>query len=121
MIGFRIQLNGEEPVTAGAVGLDTVSVAVVSLVGDRRYQPQDEPSLDMKLHVGGLRRTAEGIQSTFQWLERQLKVGDEATIRVVDVDEADISPLEGQTTMAEVTERGERKELAYLIRKYGVS
>jgi len=119
MIAFRVQLNDEAPVTAGASGRDTVSVVAVSSVSDPRHQRTDEPPSHLKLHVGGLRRTAEGTQGTFRWFERQLKVGDEATIRVVDVDEADISRLESERTIAEVTENGERKELAYLMRKYG--
>jgi hypothetical protein len=120
MIAFRVQLNGGEPVTAGALGRDTVSVVAVSAVRDRRYQPKDERPFQLTLHVGGLRRTAEGIQGTFEWLDRQLEIGDEATIRVVDVDEADVSPPERERTIAAVTESGEREELAYLIRKYGV-
>jgi hypothetical protein len=120
MIAFRVQLNGEEPVTAGASGRDTVTVTAVSMIRDRRYRPEDEPPIHLKLNVGGLRRTAEGTQGYFEWVERQLTVGDEATIRVVDVDEADISRLKTESTMAKMTEDAERNELAYLIRKYGV-
>ena len=68
------------------------------------------------LHVGGLRWTVDGIR-TVQWVERRLKVGDEVTIRVADVDEADISPPTRERPIAEVTESGERKQLAYLIRE----
>lgn len=120
MIAFRVQLNGGELVTAGASGQDTVSVVAISAARDPRYRPKDEPPIDLKLHVGGLRRTAEGTQGSFEWLDRQLEVGDEASIRVVDVDGADISPLQRERIMAEVTEEGERYELAYLIRKYGM-
>jgi hypothetical protein len=97
-----------------------VSVDAVSLVSDR-YQSTDGSPFYLKLYVGGVRRTAEGIQGTFEWREWQLKAGDKATIRVVDVDEADISPLGRERTMAEVTESAEREELAHLFRKYGGS
>ena len=120
MIAFRIQLNGGETVTAGLSGRDVVSVVAGSGVREPSYQPPDEPPIDLLLHVGGLRRTVDGTQGTVQWLERRLKVGDGVTIRVADVDEADISPPTRERRIAEVTESGERKQLAYLIGKYGV-
>jgi hypothetical protein len=118
MKGFRIQLNGEETVTAGLSGRDVVSVVVGSTV--REYQPPDEPPIDLRLHVGGLRRTVEGIQGSVVWLERPLKVGDEVTILVADVENDDVSTPARERTIAEVTEGGEREQLAYLIRKYGL-
>jgi hypothetical protein len=120
MIAFRVQVNGAESVTAGASGRDTVSVTAVAMIRDRRYRLQDEPPIHLELHVGGSRWTVDGIQGSFEWLSRQLTVGDEVAIRVVDVDEADISPLESERSMAELTENAERKELAYLVGKYGV-
>jgi hypothetical protein len=119
MIAFRVQLNGGEPVTAGAAGDDTLSVVAISAVRDRRHHPEDEPLVDLKLHVTGLRRTADGAQGTFEWLDCALSVGDEAVIRVVDVDEADLSPVRRERAMAEMTEEAERYELACLLRKYG--
>jgi len=121
MIAFRVQLSGGETVTAGLSGRDVVTVFAGSAVRDQRYQPPNEPPSDLRVHVGGIRRTDDGLQGTVQWLERRLKVGDEVTIRVVDVDEADISPPARERTIAEVTESGEREQLAYLIRKYGVA
>jgi hypothetical protein len=120
MKGFRIQLNGDETVTAGLSGRDVFSVVATSVVRDKRYRPADEPSIDLRLHVGGLRRTAEGTQGTVEWLDRELRLGDKVTIRVVDVGEADIAPPSRERTMAEVTESGERYQLAYLLKKYGV-
>jgi hypothetical protein len=120
MIGFRIQLSSGETVTAGLSGLDTLAVTANSVIRDPRYQPPDDPPIDLTFYVGGLRRTEEGTQGAVQWLEKPLNVGDEVTIRVVDVDVADISPLRLERTIAEVTESGEKQLLAYLIRKYGL-
>jgi hypothetical protein len=120
MKGFRIQLNGGDTATVGLSDRDVVSVFTGSAVRDRKYQSPDEPPIDLRLHVGGLRRTVDGIQGSVEWLERQLKVGDEVTIRVLDVDQGDISPPTRERTISEVTENGEREQLAYLIRKYGL-
>ena len=119
MIAFRVQLNGGKPVTAGLSGLHTMSVLAVSAVRNRRYQAPDEPPSDLRVHVGGIRKSAEGIQAHVQWLERQLEVGDVITISVVDVPESDISPPAKETTAAELMEKGERGQLAHLIKKYG--
>jgi len=120
MIAFRVQLNSAETVTAGAPGRESVLVSAGSLVRDPRYQPLDAPPIDLWLHVGGFRQGAEDTQRVVEWLDRRLKVGDEISISVVDVDEADISPPASERATAEVTESGERKQLAYLIRKYGL-
>jgi hypothetical protein len=120
MKGFRVQLNDEETVTAGLSGRDVVSVVVGSAVRDKRYQPPHEPPIDLKLYVGGLRRTVDGVQGSVEWLERPLKVGDEVTIRVVDVENSDLSVPATERTISAVTENGEREQLAYLIRKYGL-
>ena len=121
MIAFRIQLNGGETVTAGLSGRDVVSVVAGSVVREPSYQPPDEPPIDFVRRTSvGSDGTVDGTQGTVQWLERRLKVGDEVTIRVADVDEADISPPTRERPIAEVTESGERKQLAYLIGKYGV-
>jgi hypothetical protein len=119
MIAFRVELNRDEAVTAGLSGRHVVSVFVGSAVRDRRYQPADESPIDVKLSVTGLRRIDEEIQGSVEWLERSLRVGDRITISVVDVAEADISPVARERTIAEVTESGERQQLAYLTKKYG--
>ena len=91
-IAFRVGLNRDKEVTAGLSGHHVVSVFAGSAVRDRTYQPPDEPPIDLRLSVSGLRRSADGIQGSVEWLERGLKVGDVVTIAVVDVAEADVSP-----------------------------
>jgi hypothetical protein len=119
MIAFRVELNRDEAVTAGLSGQHVLSVFAGSMVRDRRYQPADETPTDLRLSVNGLRRSDEGIQGSVEWLERSLKVGDRITISVVDVDEAEMSRPARERTIAEVTENGERQQLAYLLKKYG--
>ena len=121
MIAFRVQVNRDEAVTGGLSGLHAMSIVAGSAMRDRRYQAADEPPIDLRLHIGGLRRSAEGIQAHVLWLERQLEAGDVITISVVDVPESDISRPTKETTMAELTEKGERAELARLMKKYGAT
>ncbi len=120
MKALCIQLNGGSKVTAGLSDPDVVTVVASSAMRDPRHQSPDEPQVDLSLQVVGLRRTDDGIQSSVEWLEQRLKVNDQLVIRVVDVDEADLSLPTKERTVADVTESAERKQLVYLIRKYGV-
>jgi len=119
MIAFRVQLNEEEALTAGLSGLHAMTVFVGSAERDPKYQPPGAPRVDVRMHVGGLRNGPEGLRAHIRWSERLLRVGDTVTITVVEASESDISRLSEETPAAELTERGEREQLAYLLKKYG--
>ena len=118
MIGFRVQLNRDEAVTAGLGGDHVVSVIVTSTEKDPSRRPPGTPPNEQRVHVGGLRVGADGSLNHMLWFDNSLKVGDKITIEVVDASAVDV-PRPTETTSAEVVERGERKQLEYLIGKYG--
>ncbi len=71
---FHVQLNGKKVSTAGVGKLGVLS-AIVSWVQRAGVDAA------MTLHVGGLiTPTAEHVR----WLDRNLKVGDEVCIRVIE-------------------------------------
>jgi hypothetical protein len=117
MIAFRVRLNADPGVMAGLPGEHVVSIFAGSAARDPRHRAADEQPL--RLHVGGLRKASDRSYDHLCWLERSLKLGDSITIDVVDVAEADV-PTPRVTKSADVIEDGERKQLDYLIKKYGI-
>jgi hypothetical protein len=109
VIAFRVQRNDDAAVTAELSGQQTTTVVVTSSAA---------PSgCDLKVHVGGIRRLADGSRNSLVWVETDLRVGDTVDIAVVDV--AEVDPPASETPGTELIERSERAELKRLLEKYG--
>jgi hypothetical protein len=116
VIAFRVQLNRDEPVTAGLPGDHVVSVHADDHRAIYRKHRRRETGTGLRLSLRGL-RTAEG--SHVSWLRGPLSVGDEITIAVVSVREFEISdPSESGAATGSKSEASERERLAYLLKKY---
>src|SRR5437868_4536428 len=84
MIAFEVHLNGKRICTAG-VGNIGVLTASLAWRGPQPHQ-KDGPAIAeyLRLDVGGLADSGEHLR----WLDRKLKRGDVASIKVVEVDSA---------------------------------
>lgn len=93
---FEITINGEKVCTAG-VGDDGVLNSIVSFV---RRNNQDETagsqtnevyeSLDIR--VGGIANRDAGEMHNLEWLQRDLNVGDEIVIKIIEASSCDDPP-----------------------------
>ena len=90
---FEVTINGEKVCTAG-VGDDGVLVSTVQFVKrnnpDETADSQDnEISETLNIRVGGIaNREADEIQH-LEWLQRDLRVGDEIIIRIIEASSCD--------------------------------
>ncbi|WP_317110361.1 hypothetical protein [Chroococcidiopsis sp. SAG 2025] len=93
MIAFEVYLNGEKLCTAG---LRDLSVLTAILNWRQRQadasaaNPEDLDAEDLRLYVGGMLNIAEGSREFLRWLDLNLEVGDEITIKIVDANTVDI-------------------------------
>src|SRR5260221_8434488 len=103
MIGFEVLLNGTRLCTAAA-GDDGVLTAIVTSVGKRR---------ELTLTIGGLVEDAH-----LNWpVRKNLAIGDEVTVRVVQTDHPDTPDRTERDDLA-LVEEGERRYYERLKRKY---
>ena len=82
MIAFEISINGNKTTTAG-IGEYGVLSAILSWV-KRRADGSEEMTFD----VGGLVSNDQRTEN-LRWLCENLNIGDEVTIRIVDIPEAE--------------------------------
>jgi len=79
MLAFEIYINGEKKCTAGIAG-PAVLTAVVTWVlrspAERRLRRKE-----LNLGVGGLVSHSDEFRD---WLQRDLRVGDEVTVRIIE-------------------------------------
>ena len=85
MIAYQVSLNGKPVATAG------VSQGVISAIANWVFIPSDvavDPATDWgaSISLAGLDHTTH---QHLQWFRANLKVGDEVTLRLVDVDAVD--------------------------------
>lgn len=80
-------MKGLEIKFKGATIVAAVENGVVSVVATDRVENGFN---ETNLHIGGLERTEN---THLYWLQEDLKLGDEFNVRVVDVDEKDVSPV----------------------------
>lgn len=93
MIALETTLNGQQLCIAGAEDLCVLNTIVnaVGKLGDLSKHPRDLESADLFLSVGGLTRRTVGDDEHLRWTEEQsLSVGDEITITILKVEEADL-------------------------------
>lgn len=77
MQGMEVHLNGDKLCTAG-IGSQEALNATIDIVGqDRNYQ--------MTFRVGGLKNDEFVI-----WSDRELRVGDEITVRIIETERVDV-------------------------------
>ena len=91
MKSFEVTINGKKQCTAG-VGQNGVLTAILSFVkGTRASQEtqQDSESESLDIRVGGLANIDPGTSEHLEWLNQELSVGDEVTIKIVEVLECD--------------------------------
>ena len=77
MIGIEVEINGEKVCTVGTSGFDFLS-AMLMWMDDRPWEFQ----------VRGM-SVSEGVREHLKWLDRELKMGDQITIRFVEVAQSD--------------------------------
>ena len=86
MIAFEVHLNGKKLCTAGLGELGVLT----SIVSWRGPQPLKDgtvpPGAELRLEVGGLSAPAE---EHVRWAQRDLRIGDEVRISVIEAGVAD--------------------------------
>ena len=90
---FEVTINGEKVCTAG-VGDDGVLVSTVQFV--KRSNPDEtadsqnnEVSETLNIRVGGIANRDAGEMQHLEWLQRDLSVGDEIVIRIIEASSCD--------------------------------
>jgi hypothetical protein len=88
MIGFEAEVNGEKTCLAG-VGDFGVLTTIVSWVRTHAIVAKEgEGANKLDLHIGGLKEANTG-DSHITWLNKNLVVGDEIRMRIVNTDHVD--------------------------------
>jgi ClpX C4-type zinc finger len=83
---FEITINGEKVCTAG-VGEDGVLNSSLSFIKRNDGETQQSESLDLR--VGGVANVEPGVMEHLEWLHRDLNVGDEVVIRIIEASMCD--------------------------------
>ena len=85
MFAFKVTINGADQIVAGIEDWQLLT-ATVTANRARRVNDIDE----FELRLGGLvKPTVEGKHEHIRWKEHELNVGDQITIELVEVNEAD--------------------------------
>jgi hypothetical protein len=111
MIAFTVELNGTPLCTAG---IGDAGVLTTILTWVKRKTDQSE---ELTLEVGGLGYEPDG-DVHLKWVNRQLTVGDELCVRVIEADEVDVPKVRYQDDPALVA-REKRRYYERLKREYG--
>ena len=123
MLAFRVQLNGETPITGGALdlGVLTATISAVGQLGPHTPRRRSDESIDIDLRLGGLTSRGSGVQDEhLVWLEaHELKPGDRITVEIVETEtpdavqsgsaakeRADVMPLMSNVDMASLCQEG---------------
>lgn len=113
MIGFEVYLDGVHVCLAAV----PQGVASAILTRARRKPPADPPE-ETVFSVGGLQSTEDGADEYVDWFRRELPVGTEIVLRIVETDAAD-EPAVRRPVSPEDVERHERRYYERLKAKYG--
>jgi hypothetical protein len=114
MIAFEIHLNGKKAVTAGIDGPGVLS-AIVNWV-ERELPPKERRCKDdMSVSVGGL---AARTNTFLTWLQRDISVGDEIFLRVVETDKVDKARKQRREKAA-VRRRRQKAYVRSMAKKWG--
>jgi len=112
MFALELLINGEKVVIAGIDDWDLIHSHITA-----RRARDDEESDEFEVRVGGLAQPrVENQLEHVRWGNKSLKVGDEVTIRLVDVPAADV-PIKRYRSDREVQENPFTDEEIHDIQK----
>jgi hypothetical protein len=94
MIAFEISIDGQQLRTAGVGDLGVLSAIATWVRRTSRDASSEAPipgrfEEELTFHVGGLEHDADGASINLSWLDRSLRVGQQITVTVVNVDSVD--------------------------------
>lgn len=112
MIAFEIWLNGEHICTAGVE--QKGSLNAITTWAKRTDSISEE---ELKFYVGGLVCDSEDNNVFFKWIDRNLEVGDEINIKIVQASEVD-KPISEKRELANFVEEQQRRYYEKLKQKY---
>jgi|SRR5688572_22640998 len=104
---FEVRINGGPPTIAGRAGISVLS-STLTYVSSR-----DE----LELRVGGLVSGAPHDNEFIEWVQQDLKVGDQVSVQIVDRD-APSAPVARERQEPADSEREERAYYERLKKKY---
>jgi hypothetical protein len=111
MIAFEIHLNGTKKCTAGIGKPGVLSTTLTWVL--REPEGRRRKSEKMELGVGGLVSRTDDF---LEWLQRDIRLGDEIAIRIVEVANSDAPKTKQRQVMA--TPAQIRRNKQALIRKF---
>lgn len=104
MIAFKIEIDGEEVVTAGFDDWSILALHVNASRGDPISAFARAREDEVRFSVGGLSgRDDAGAAHHVRWKERLLEIGSQVTVKVVDTDRPDF-PLNRYRSDANIQE-----------------
>ena len=115
---FHVYLNGKKMSTAGVRELGVLSAHVTWVrrrIEDTGRKKSEGVEEDLTLHVGGLIQEKE---EHVRRLDRNLKIGDEVTIRVVEDGEVDRPRSRKRRNRAEEL-RSQKRYVREMAKKFG--
>jgi len=113
MTAIEVHVNGKKQCIAG-IARDGVVSAHLSWVG----RGDDHPGLpreDVSLHVGGLDSKRD---EHVNWIDRDMAVGDEIVLRIVDVRKPD-APRKKSRTPARDIRRFQKAQVRRMAKQFG--
>jgi len=120
MTCFEVIINGKRVCIAG-IGNDGVLVSAVTFVKQNKsaeetaetQENNDKEKLDLR--VGGMANREGGAREQLEWLNQDLAVGDEITIRIIETSKCD-EPNSKEVTYIECSFCGKKQyDVAKLI------
>lgn len=104
MIAFKVEINGEELVTAGFEDWSILALHVNACRGDASSAFARAREDEVRFSVGGLsERDDAGVAHHVRWKESMLAVGSKVTVTVVEADRPDL-PLNRYRSDAKIQE-----------------
>jgi hypothetical protein len=101
MICFEVYINGQKVCLAG-IGNDGVLAVMATFIASSESQRTD-------FRVGGLIKVDAETQQQIEWLDRELKVGDDVTIKIVEAETYD-APMNQKTQYLHCSFCGKKQE-----------
>ena len=118
MIAFKVEIDGQQVAVAG---VDDWSVLMLNIAAGRaESMTLIRPQLDdIQLAIAGhTQDDASGITQHFRWLGRDLSIGSQVSVTIVETDHPD-PPLKRYRSDADVQESAfTEEELEAMDRKY---
>ncbi len=95
MKAFEISLNGERKAICGAKNIKQLATMLTLSWPEKRTE-NNEDGIEFILDVQGLSVATKDEEEVVKWVRTKLNLGTELTVRIIDVDEADL-PIDKQT------------------------